>query len=93
MKRRNFVLLSSAVGTAIVLKAFSSFDNALKPEFISGANSLHLIWNHDTLKDIGAKLFVAGASCYPTSGAPNPTLTLTALTLRLSDHIKQNFKT
>lgn len=40
-----------------------------------------------------ANLFVAGAACYPTSGAPNPTLTLTALTLRLSDHIKQNFKT
>jgi choline dehydrogenase-like flavoprotein len=39
-----------------------------------------------------ANLYVAGASCYPTSGAPNPTLTLTALTLRLSDHIKQSFK-
>jgi len=33
-------------------------------------------------------LFVAGSACYPTSGAPNPTLTLTALTLRLSDHLK-----
>ena len=40
-----------------------------------------------------ANLYVAGAGCYPTSGAPNPTLTLTALTLRLSDHIKQSFKT
>ena len=93
MKRRKFVLLSSSVGTAIVLKAFGSYSNALNPEFISGANSLHLIWNQDTIKDIGTNLFVAGAACYPTSGAPNPTLTLTALTLRLSDHIKQNFKT
>jgi choline dehydrogenase-like flavoprotein len=33
-------------------------------------------------------LFVAGSSCYVTAGAPNPTLTLVALTLRLSDHIK-----
>ncbi|WP_228851796.1 FAD-dependent oxidoreductase [Aegicerativicinus sediminis] len=35
-----------------------------------------------------SNLYVAGAACYPTSGAPNPTLTLTALTLRLSDHLK-----
>jgi choline dehydrogenase-like flavoprotein len=34
-------------------------------------------------------LFVAGASCYVTAAAPNPTLTLIALTLRLSDHLKQ----
>lgn len=34
-------------------------------------------------------LFVAGAAVFPTSGAPNPTLTLIALTLRLSDHLKQ----
>ena len=33
-------------------------------------------------------LYVAGSACYPTAGAPNPTLTLTALSLRLSDHIK-----
>ena len=33
-------------------------------------------------------LYVAGAACYPTSGAANPTLTLVALTLRLSDHLK-----
>jgi choline dehydrogenase-like flavoprotein len=37
-------------------------------------------------------LFVAGASCYATSAAPNPTLTLITLTLRLSDHIKQRMK-
>jgi choline dehydrogenase-like flavoprotein len=33
-------------------------------------------------------LFVAGSACYATSGAPNPTLTLVALSLRLSDHVK-----
>ena len=33
-------------------------------------------------------LFVAGASCFTTGGAANPTLTLVALTLRLSDHLK-----
>jgi len=34
-------------------------------------------------------LFVAGSSCFATAAAPNPTLTLIALTLRLSDHVKK----
>ena len=33
-------------------------------------------------------LHVAGSGCYATAGAPNPTLTLVALSLRLSDQIK-----
>ena len=33
-------------------------------------------------------LSVAGASVYPTAGCANPTLTLVALSLRLSDHLK-----
>ena len=32
--------------------------------------------------------YVAGASVFPTAGAANPTLTLIAMTLRLSDHLK-----
>ncbi len=39
-----------------------------------------------------SNLFIAGASCFTTAGAPNPTLTLVALTLRLSDHIKELIK-
>ena len=35
-----------------------------------------------------ANLYVAGASVYPTAGAANPTLTLVAMSLRLSDHLK-----
>ncbi len=35
-----------------------------------------------------SNLFIAGSSCFPTAGAPNPTLTLVALSLRLSDHLK-----
>ena len=33
-------------------------------------------------------LYVAGSSVFPTSGLVNPTLTLTALAIRLADHIK-----
>jgi choline dehydrogenase-like flavoprotein len=35
-----------------------------------------------------ANLHIAGSSCYVTAAAPNPTLTLTALSLRLSDKVK-----
>lgn len=35
-----------------------------------------------------SNLYMAGSSCFATSGAPNPTLTLVALSLRLSDHLK-----
>lgn len=34
-------------------------------------------------------LYVAGSAVFPTSGTANPTLTLLALSLRLSDHIKE----
>ena len=33
-------------------------------------------------------LYVAGAAVFPTAGCANPTLSLVALTLRLSDHLK-----
>ena len=35
-------------------------------------------------------LYMAGSSCFPTSGAANPTLTLLALTFRLSEHLKKS---
>lgn len=34
-----------------------------------------------------ANLYMAGTSCYPTGGAINPTLSLVALSLRLSNHL------
>jgi choline dehydrogenase-like flavoprotein len=37
-------------------------------------------------------LFMAGSSCNVTAGAPNPTLTVIALTLRLSDHLKKRVR-
>jgi choline dehydrogenase-like flavoprotein len=35
-----------------------------------------------------SNLYMAGASCFPTAGAANPTFSLSALSLRLSDHLK-----
>ena len=35
-----------------------------------------------------SNLYVAGSAAFPTAGAANPTLTLIALTLRLSDYLK-----
>jgi choline dehydrogenase-like flavoprotein len=37
-------------------------------------------------------LYVAGSACFPTAGGPNPTLTITALSIRLSDFIKGKMK-
>jgi choline dehydrogenase-like flavoprotein len=35
-----------------------------------------------------SNLYIAGPSVFPTGGYANPCLTLVALTLRLSDHLK-----
>ncbi len=39
-----------------------------------------------------SNLFIAGASCFPTAGSPNPTFTLVSLSIRLSDHLKEIIK-
>ncbi|MGG9964680.1 GMC oxidoreductase [Ferruginibacter sp. SUN106] len=39
-----------------------------------------------------SNLFVAGSSCFATGGAVNPTLTVVAISLRLSDYIKDQVK-
>ncbi|MBS1509718.1 MAG: GMC family oxidoreductase [Bacteroidetes bacterium] len=39
-----------------------------------------------------SNLFVAGASCFTTGGAVNPTYTCVAFSLRLSDHLKVQIK-
>jgi choline dehydrogenase-like flavoprotein len=39
-----------------------------------------------------ANLYVAGSSVFPTAGAANPTLTITALALRLADHLKEDLR-
>ncbi|RFZ90732.1 GMC family oxidoreductase [Mucilaginibacter conchicola] len=39
-----------------------------------------------------ANLYVAGAACYATAAAPNPTLTVTALSIRLAEHLMERMK-
>ncbi len=39
-----------------------------------------------------SNLYIAGSSVFPTFGHANPTLTISALALRLADHIKENIK-
>ncbi|MBL7741973.1 MAG: GMC family oxidoreductase [Chitinophagaceae bacterium] len=38
-------------------------------------------------------LYIAGSSCFPNGGAVNPTFTIVALSIRLSDHLKQIIQT
>ena len=35
-------------------------------------------------------LYIAGGSVFPSSGFANPTLTIIALAIRLSDHLHEN---
>ena len=35
-------------------------------------------------------IFICSSSVFPTSGSVNPTMTLCALSLRLSDYLKKN---
>jgi choline dehydrogenase-like flavoprotein len=53
---------------------------------------LHGVVDHNCKVHAVDKLYVAGSSVFPTSGASNPTLTLVALTLRLADHLKAQIR-
>lgn len=48
----------------------------------------HGVVNKDCRVHSMDNLFIAGSSVFPTSGVMNPTLTIVALALRLSDHLK-----
>jgi choline dehydrogenase-like flavoprotein len=86
------------IGRVQLLEWLLEDDNAW-PDFVSGGwHHMGTARMHDDpaqgVVDANSKvhglgnLYVAGSAVYPTSGAANPTLTLIALTLRLSDHLK-----
>jgi|CXWL01.1.fsa_nt_gi choline dehydrogenase-like flavoprotein len=53
------------------------------------ADEEHGVVNTDSRMHGVDNLYVAGSSVFPTSGNANPTLTLLAMTMRLSDHLKR----
>jgi choline dehydrogenase-like flavoprotein len=75
----------------------SSWPNDLTGnEHHMGATRMHsdprfgVVDAHCRVHGVG-NLYVAGSSVFPTGGAANPTLTIVALALRLSDRIKEQF--
>ena len=89
----------TGVGRLQLLDWLIDGDDSEWPHFLSGGfHHMGTTRMHNDPKqgviDANAKvhgienLYVAGASTFPTSGAPNPTLTLVAQSIRLSDHLK-----
>jgi choline dehydrogenase-like flavoprotein len=75
-------------------------DDRTWPSFISGGwhhmgtTRMHVdprqgVVNADCRVHGLSNLYISGAAVYPTAGSANPTLTLVALSLRLSDYLKK----
>lgn len=101
--RKIFVLLGKQFGMADIgrvklLEFLRDKNDKTNPEFNGGWHHIGTTRMSNDPKqgvvDSNCKvhgidnLFVAGSSCFPTSGAANPTLTIVALSIRLADHIK-----
>jgi choline dehydrogenase-like flavoprotein len=101
--RRSALLLAEAVGRSGIgrmrLNDWLLTDEPMWPASVSGAwhhmgtTRMHV----DRTKGVVdancrvhglQNLYVAGSSVFPTAGAANPTLTIVAMSLRLSDHLK-----
>jgi choline dehydrogenase-like flavoprotein len=89
----------AGLGRVRILDWLIDGDDARWPPFLSGGwhhmgttrmheNPRQGVVDADCRVHGVANLHVAGASVFPTGGAANPTLTLIALTLRLSEHLK-----
>lgn len=87
------------IGRLQLLDWLNDNDDSVWPSFLGGGfHHMGTTRMHQDPKqgvvDANAKvhgidnLYVAGSSTFPTSGVPNPTLTLVAQALRLSDHLK-----
>lgn len=92
----------SDIGRIKLMEFLREKDDKSWPEFTSGG--FHHMgttrMNNDPKKGVVDStcklhgidnLFVAGSSCFTTSGASNPTFTLIALSLRLSNYLKSKF--
>ncbi len=54
-----------------------------------GTNVLNSVVDQNCKVHTVSNLYCAGSSCFPTGGAASPTMSLIALSLRLSDHLKK----
>ncbi len=91
---------SSGVGRVELMDYLQDPDDANWPEFTSGGwhhmgttrmsddPRTGVVDGNSKVHGI-TNLYMAGSSVYTTAGAPNPTLTVVALSLRLADHLKR----
>jgi hypothetical protein len=97
VQRKSFIFISIVGLTAMAMPQLDCASrnreikkNLIPPSFLSR------ICDAKTIADCKvhgiANLFIAGSSCFVTAAAPNPTLTLIALSIRLSDHLKAKMK-
>jgi len=93
----------SNLGRVKVMDWLLDEDNSGWPSFLSGGwHHMGTTRMHDDPKqgvvDANCQihgmdnLYVAGSSVFPTGGSCNPTLSLLALSLRLSDHLQEKFE-
>jgi choline dehydrogenase-like flavoprotein len=91
---------AAGVGRLEMMDYLQDPDDAVWPAFTSGGwhhmGTTRMTDDPNTgVVDVNCKVFgianlyMAGSSVYTTAGAPNPTLTVTALALRLADHLKR----
>lgn len=72
-------------------------DNMSMSRHHNGSTRMHVspnrgVVNADCRVHDVSNLYVSGSSVFPTGGIANPTLTLVALTMRLSDHLEQKLR-
>lgn len=90
----------SGVGRVRLRDWLQEEDDTMWPDYLSGGwHHMGTARMHDNpqegVVDANCKihglgnLYVAGSAAFTTAGAANPTLTLIALSLRLSDHLKE----
>jgi len=89
----------SEIGRVRLMDWLEEDDNSWPDHLNTGWHHMGTVRMHDDPKqgvvDAHCKvhgisnLYVAGSAAFPTAGAANPTLTVVALTLRLSDHLKE----
>ena len=91
---------AAGVGRIELMEYLQGPDDASWPDFTSGGwhhmgttrmcddPKMGVVDGNSRVHGI-ANLFITGSSVYSTAGAPNPTLTVVALSLRLSDHLKK----